>query len=140
MRILIIEDDGGIRESLGDFLVSEGYSIDSADDGYQAIEMLRTFKSRPHLIILDIAMPTMNGFEFRERQLREEVICNIPVICVSAMHWSDWMQDKLGADAYVQKPFDSECLLETIKRFDPRNTGEPPQAASNTPTRNMKII
>lgn len=140
MRILIIEDDSDIREALATFFVEEGYTIDSAQDGYQALELLRTCDVQPDLLILDIAMPTMNGFEFRERQLCEEASCNIPVICVSGMHWSEWMRDKLGADAYLQKPFKPERVLEIVRGFDPRNSGIPKSAASTTPTRKTHTI
>ena len=121
MNIFVIEDDLDIRASLIGLLACEGYEVEWARDGYQALERLRLAENLPDLIILDLAMPIMNGFEFREHQLREEKICDVPV--VSPVDDPAEVQAVLaaGADGYLPKPYRFDHMLECIRQFDPQN-------------------
>lgn len=138
MRILIVEDDEDIRISLQQLLADDGYTVRTVKNGYLALEALRDMHPHPpHLILLDMAMPVMNGFEFREQQLREADFCHVPVVCISAMHWSEWMRDKLGADAYLAKPLTVSVLDELVRRYDPRNNA--PSPVEDDDTRKTRI-
>jgi DNA-binding response OmpR family regulator len=118
MRILIIEDDSDIRESIAQLFESEGVIVDTAKNGANAFEVLQASIDRlPDVILLDLSMPVMNGFDFREQQLKERTFCNIPVICVSGMHYSQWMMDKLGADGYLLKPLSMERVENAIRKL-----------------------
>ena len=117
MKIMIIEDDADTCMSLGQVLQEDGHETLCVADGYLALERIRTLKFKPDLFILDIAMPVMNGFDFRDHQLKSHQLCHIPVIVFSASHLSDWMRDKLGADAYLSKPISIKDLAEAIKKL-----------------------
>ena len=114
--ILLIEDDNDIRESLGDFLVSEGFEVLLSADGAQALTLLQEGK-RPSLILLDLMMPRMDGFAFRECQLSHPQIADIPVVIMSADGNLMVNKEKLRVDAYLKKPIDIEELLNLLRRW-----------------------
>ncbi len=113
-KILIIEDDKIISEGLKQALEDEGYQVKCAYDGENGLYMVRT--ESPELVILDIMMPNMNGFEVTTEVRRQGN--GVPIIILSARTES---QDKirgldLGADDYVSKPFDLDELLARVRR------------------------
>ena len=110
--ILIVEDNKEIAKLLGDFLEADGYSVDLAKTGEQAMHLFE--EQAPHLVILDIMLPGMDGFSVCQK-IREKN--NTPVIIVSARTEKD---DKLnglilGADDYMEKPYDIDILLAKIR-------------------------
>ena len=110
--ILIVEDNKEIAKLLGDFLEADGYSVDIAKTGEQAMHLFE--EQAPHLVILDIMLPGMDGFSVCQK-IREKN--NTPVIIVSARTEKD---DKLnglilGADDYMEKPYDIDILLAKIR-------------------------
>ena len=114
-KVLIVEDDKVISDGLRQALESEGYDVVCAFDGDAGLHMVKT--ESPDLVILDIMMPNMNGFEVTTEVRRSGD--NIPIIVLSARTES---QDKvrgldLGADDYITKPFDLDELLARIRRF-----------------------
>ena len=80
--VLIVEDDPDIREFMELLLIDAGYDTMTAENGSRALERMRT--RRPCLVLLDLAMPVMDGWEFRERQLADPTIASVPVVCVTA--------------------------------------------------------
>src|SRR5690606_13804277 len=79
-HILVVEDDQDIRESVVEILEDEGHRVSAAADGREALERLQRAQPRPDLILLDLMMPVMNGFQFREEQLKRPELAGIPVV------------------------------------------------------------
>ncbi len=124
-KILVVEDDDDLRALLEALLARQGYQVETADSGLNALAALSTFK--PHLILLDLAMPDMDGFTFLERKNGNVKIQNIPVIILTAR---DSNKDviralDLGAQNYITKPFDNANLLARIARHLDRNPTRP---------------
>jgi CheY-like chemotaxis protein len=105
-RILVVEDDDSAREALALILESEGYEAPSARNGREAIERLA---DQPHLILLDLIMPEMDGWEFLARK-KSTAAAGIPVFVLSA-------SDPRGLDVlkYFQKPINVDTLLDAIR-------------------------
>ena len=85
--VLVVEDDPATREALVVFLRHEGYPAESVNDGQQALARLRD-KKPPSLVLLDLMLPVMDGFEFRVQQLQDPTLAGIPVIVVSDLQYS----------------------------------------------------
>lgn len=118
-RILIVEDDRDLREALSDILRDEGYEVAGAAHGGEALDLLRGDFLRPALILLDLTMPVMNGWQFRAQQRRDPRLFDIPVVVLSA---GDHLIEQMGPleiQEYVRKPIDLVHLLTTIERHCP---------------------
>ena len=111
--ILVVDDDMDIRDCLQEALESEGYSIVTAKDGKEALEVLEN-PVRPGLILLDMMMPTMNACEFVEQQNQSPRLKQIPTVIMSASNVENKALD-LSVSGHIKKPFDFENLLETVK-------------------------
>ena len=109
--VLIVEDDPDTREMLGRFLELEGYEVETAANGKQALDRLEA-GARARVIVLDLMMPIMDGWQFRKEQIRREHIAGIPVIVVSAAGRDRISQ--IDADAYLSKPVDLDELLTCV--------------------------
>jgi len=114
--VLIVEDDPLIRETLDEILSGEGYHTVSARDGAEALTRLRETGSTD-LIILDLMMPVMNGWEFRAEQLRDASISKIPVIVVTGSTHSAERSAGLKSLELLAKPLNLELLLQTVARY-----------------------
>jgi CheY-like chemotaxis protein len=112
--IFIVEDDFDTREMLGRFLELEGYAVKSASNGRQALELLGE-RADACVILLDLMMPVMDGWQFRREQVQNQALAGIPVIVVSAAG-RDRLQ-QIQADAYLSKPVDLDELLLRIREF-----------------------
>ena len=113
--ILIVEDDADIRDALTQILEFEGYRVMGVSNGLEALEYLRGTKS-PGLILLDLMMPVMDGWQFRSEQQKDEHLSGIPVIVVSADGRVYQKSAAIGAAGYLKKPVELELLLETVQR------------------------
>jgi two-component system cell cycle sensor histidine kinase/response regulator CckA len=113
-RVLLIEDEHLIRESLGDVLEEEGYSVSFAENGHEALRHLRD-GILPHVILLDLRMPVMDGWEFRAIQKNDPKLSLIPVVAISADGSAPAVT--ISAEAYLRKPLDVNELLHTIDRI-----------------------
>ena len=111
--ILVVEDDQDVRDALATVLETEGYSVAKAADGQEALGQLRA-ASAPCVILLDLYMPVMNGWAFRDEQLRDPKLASIPVIVVSADTMVARRAADLGAAGYVGKPIDFDRLLALV--------------------------
>ena len=114
--ILLVEDDLDVREALAEALRDEGYSVEVAADGEQALGYLRA-GGRPGLILLDLMMPRMSGSEFRMVQKVDPVLCGVPVVLLSADGHMEEKARLLETHGAIRKPIDFEELLTTIQRF-----------------------
>lgn len=112
-KILVVEDDDDIRDSLKELLEEEGYRIDTATNGRQALTQLQG-PDRPHVILLDLMMPEMDGWQFQKELRQVPQYSEIPVIVISA---SKVFREPLDAKAFIPKPLDAGVLLETIESF-----------------------
>ncbi len=114
--ILVVEDDPDIRSGVAEVLREEGYEVATAADGRQALDWLRT-GNVPSLILLDLMMPVMDGWEFRSEQLRDPNAARIPVIVLSGAGDVRQHATSLAADGFLVKPLDVEELFGAAKRF-----------------------
>ena len=128
--ILIVDDDSDVRSALAELLEEEGFSVEAARNGREALIRLRTGKTHPALILLDLMMPGMDGWDFRSEQMRDPRLASVPVVIVSASGFSrESIRTQFGPAAYVEKPIEKDVLLGTIReivRTDPRS-GPPGQ-------------
>ncbi len=115
-QILIVEDDSALREALAQVLTDEGYDLLSASDGLEAVTCLKK-GNRPDVILLDLSMPVVNGWEFRMFQMRDPDLAHIPVILITAGGYTPEEVAWLQASALIHKPVDLPFLLSAIRRF-----------------------
>ncbi len=114
--ILIIEDDHAIAESLRDLLGTEGYGVVWAANGKKALALLRSAKPVPNLIMLDLMMPHMDGYQFRAEQEMDPVLSRIPVVLMTADGHIEAKRFKVGAKAYLKKPLDIDEVLAAVRQ------------------------
>jgi CheY-like chemotaxis protein len=115
-HVLVIEDDRDIRESVVEVLEDEGFVVSAASDGLQALALLRGAATRPDLILLDLMMPIMNGFEFREQQQKDADLAAIPVVVITADVNARAKAKGLGAAGFIQKPVEIQALIDMINQ------------------------
>ena len=111
-RILVIDDDEGVREAMVGILEMTGYRVASATNGKEALDYLRD-AAIPDLIISDLAMPVMDGKQFRRMQVKDPRLAKVPVIVVSAL--SD--RSDVDANEIFIKPVDVDVLLAAVDRY-----------------------
>jgi CheY-like chemotaxis protein len=111
-KILIVEDDTDIARNLKELLESEGYQVVVSKNGKEALVFLQT--DIPNLIILDLMMPIMDGFGFRQIQRSDPRISHIPVIVMSADGHVEDKKLQLGVTNFIRKPADLEEVLAAV--------------------------
>ncbi len=122
IRILLVEDDHEIRETVGEILEEEGYVVTTATTGRDALDKLKAAATLPSIILLDLMMPVMDGWAFRREQRNDPALAPIPVIILTAGSITENMAT-LEATDLLRKPFDMDVLLEKIRKvFDMRTT------------------
>lgn len=116
-NILLVEDSQAEREYLSSILASNGISVTVACDGIEALEQIANLS--PDLILLDIVMPRMNGYEVCRRLKSDPKTQNVPVIMCSLkkQEFDFYWGMKQGADAYLSKPIKETELISTIKQL-----------------------
>jgi CheY-like chemotaxis protein len=114
--VMIVEDDFAIRETLRELLEDQGYHVTPAANGAEALARLRSNGS-PKLILLDLMMPVMNGWEFRSAIEDDPRLSQIPVIVISADHGLEQKVDRMHVQGYLAKPFELDQLLRTVERY-----------------------
>jgi CheY-like chemotaxis protein len=115
MRVLVVDDDEGIRDSLTELLEDEGHQVMSAENGADALTKLAAMTPAPDLILLDLMMPVKDGFAFRSEQRADERFSAIPVVAMSAMPRREGRWEALGAREYLQKPFQLDALIQALR-------------------------
>ena len=110
-RVLVVDDEAGIRDVLGEILSDEGYEVRLAADGAAGLEVLHTWA--PDVILLDINMPVLDGYGFaracRERGYRT------PIVVITAGERAPHAAERAGAVAYVAKPFDLDTVVDAVR-------------------------
>jgi CheY-like chemotaxis protein len=113
-RVLVVEDDPQLRRSICTVLDDAGYTSWPAENGEVALERVR--EERPCVILLDLMMPIMNGWEFRSEQLRDPNLSSIPVVIMTADGRGADKARTLHAD-YLKKPIHLDTLLELVNDY-----------------------
>ncbi len=114
-KILLVEDNAIILDNVSEILELEGYQTITAKDGIEGLSLAKSEK--PDLILSDIDMPLMNGYEMLNEIRNDEAIQKTPIIFLSVKNHGQELVHGLqfGADAYICKPFDLTELLETVE-------------------------
>lgn len=112
--VLVVEDDVDLGDVVSMVLDAAGYSPVVAKDGREALTQLRT--CRPRVILLDLMMPGMNGWELRAAQLRDPLLAKIPVVVMTGDGNAQRKAAELDAVDFLQKPIDVPKLLEVLSR------------------------
>lgn len=115
-RVLVVDDSDVLRKIVGFNLTREGFIVEEARDGVEALEKMASAK--PNLVILDIMMPRLNGFEVLKRMRADPELSNIPVIVLTAKGGEDDARTALqnGANGFLTKPFSPVKLIEEVRR------------------------
>lgn len=120
-NVLIVEDDRDTREMLTTLLGMEGFYAIAAEDGLEALHVLRSVRHRapqtPCLVLLDLKMPRLGGHEFRKAQLGDPTVAAVPVAVMSGAVDLEQRARALGAVATVAKPIDVDMLMSVVKRY-----------------------
>jgi two-component system response regulator CpxR len=107
--VMVVDDDEAIREALSDLLEDEGYEVVCVKNGKEALEALGSMP-HPGVLLLDLMMPVMSGWEVLEVMQEDVLLADIPVVVVSAMCAP-------GAREFIQKPIDLSQLLDVVHKF-----------------------
>lgn len=118
-KVLIVEDDDSLREALSLLLSGEGYSVTTAVNGLDALHVLESVVEAPAVILLDLAMPVMNGHTFLEKRRSDPALAAVPVVVLTA---SDVGVERVRAMGvtYMAKPIDVDALLAVLARHSAR--------------------
>ena len=121
--VLVVEDDGDLRDAMLELLRGFGRGAIAAADGQQALGILRS-GIEPCVILLDLMMPHMDGWSFRREQLRDRRLARIPVIVISA-HPDPRRDDSLQGADVLRKPINFDRLLDLLAQLSPPSSGTP---------------
>lgn len=115
--VLVVEDSVTQREMITELLKGSGLTVTVASDGVEAMEQIQGH--RPDLVVLDIVMPRMNGYEVCRRLKADPKTQNVPVVMCSSKgeEFDRYWGMKQGADAYITKPFQPGEMLKTVKQL-----------------------
>ncbi|MDJ0737344.1 MAG: response regulator [Nostocaceae cyanobacterium] len=115
--VLIVEDSIAQREMITDLLMASGLTVTHAKDGQEALDAIQS--TAPDLVVLDIVMPRMNGYEVCRRLKSDPKTQNVPVVMCSSKgeEFDRYWGMKQGADAYIAKPFQPTELVGTVKQL-----------------------
>jgi len=114
--VLLVEDDSAVRDATSELLEDEGFSVVAAGDGRDALDLLRA-GLRPAVIVLDLMMPRMDGWDFRHVQMADQSLREIPVIVVTAAGFSATaFRSQFPGAQFIPKAADPLVLLEAIVR------------------------
>jgi len=117
---MVVEDDADIREGLGALLDAEGYTVTMASDGREALDVLGASGTKPGLILLDLMMPNMNGWQFLEAVKDRPTAASIPIVVMSAYREQDRRISEAALEhrvAFLRKPVDVKLLLKLIQHY-----------------------
>jgi two-component system, chemotaxis family, chemotaxis protein CheY len=112
--VLVVDDDPDILEALSEILEAEGFEIRRARNGKEALERLEP--EPPQLILLDLMMPVMDGWEFAQRMRQKPQVAKIPIIVLSADRNVGSKATDIGAVGHLAKPFELNDLLDMVRR------------------------
>jgi two-component system chemotaxis response regulator CheY len=117
--VLVVDDDPDALDVIATVIEDAGYDVMRAANGREALRRLHDSEGRCDLILLDLLMPVMNGWDFRRRQRETPAFAHIPVFLMSAGAHLAVVRDELQASGCVAKPVDAEEILDVVKRQCP---------------------
>ena|SRR3989338_4972118 len=124
MKLMIVEDDSFMIQLYHNLFKLEGFEVELAKDGLEALDKLKTAEKMPDIILLDIMMPRMDGFEFLRQRNKVDKLKNIPVVVLSNL-FSEEDQEKikkLGAKGFITKSEqDPKELVKKVKEYLPKS-------------------
>lgn len=126
--VLAIDDDYDVLLAIQDVLEMEGYRVATARSGQEGLALLQR-GLRPAVILLDLMMPDVSGWEFRAQQREDAELAKLPVVVLSGQGLSAREVADLGVDGYLKKPVELEPLLSTVARYARPSPGEEQQSA-----------
>ena len=112
--VLIVEDDADLREMMAQLLSLEGFQAHSVANGRDALDYMHETEDMPDVILLDLMMPVMDGWEFRRHQQQDPALSPIPVVVLSALDPS--RAGDLAPEAFLKKPLDFDRLLQIVRK------------------------
>ncbi len=130
-HVLVVEDESAIRTMLAELLQHEGYAVIEASDGREGLRRLR--EQRPDLIILDLMLPGMSGWEFLNQSREQRDRANVPVVILSAIEGRADYPSTLGVAAWFTKPLDVSRFLSSVEQLAGAPPAQPPVDASRRP-------
>jgi CheY-like chemotaxis protein len=113
-RVLVVDDDADIRQTVIEVLQESGHHATGASNGLEALERLRGTAELPCVILLDLMMPEMDGEQFREEQLKDPLLSRIPVVVISAFRDSAERAKAMAAAGHLTKPVSLGALIGVI--------------------------
>lgn len=118
-RVLVVDDEADIRETIIEILREEGFDAFGAHNGRHALDLLAGLTQIPDAILLDLRMPVLDGLGFRSEQLKDPRLAGIPVVVISANARVREVAEELGAVAHLRKPIDLEALIAACQALTP---------------------
>ena len=119
--VLVVDDDPAIRGLVAEALRGEGYVVDVAAHGREALDAMRA--NRPATVILDLMMPVMDGFSFLEACQKEQLCADVPIVVISAVQDLLRRVHEMPVNACIAKPFDLDALVRTVGEYAAPNGG-----------------
>lgn len=114
--VIVVEDDVDVASTMAEVLHDEGYGVITTPNGREALEVLRALPNPPGLILLDLMMPEMNGWEFRDAQIRDQALASIPVVIMTAFAERFDRDELHGPSALLRKPLSTDALIDIVER------------------------
>ncbi len=115
--VMVVEDDWDVRESIVEVLEDNDYRSMRAANGREALDRLRAAQSKPRVILLDIMMPIMDGWQFRALQRQDPELRSIPVVVLTAHANIEEAASRMKAAASLKKPIQLKTLLSIVGKF-----------------------
>lgn len=115
--VMIIEDSKDIQSLIGELYSGKGYRVECASNGQEALDKLKSSAELPALILLDIGMPVMDGFQFRVEQEKDSVLTEIPVVVLTGDVDAEAQSIRMGAHGHLRKPFSAKTLFNTVEKY-----------------------
>ncbi len=115
--IFLVEDSKEIRQLIQILFESEGYRVECAEDGRQALDKLRGMEPLPGMILLDLMMPVMDGFQFRQEQAGDPRLSHVPVLVLTADSSASEKVERMNVQGSLKKPVDVDTLLAAAEKW-----------------------
>ena len=113
--VLVVDDDLYLTEIISDVLEAEGHTARKASNGLEALDLIK--ERKPEIILLDLMMPVMNGWELADHLRSNPDWADIPVVVITANYHPDRKQQVAGARAVITKPFDIDQLVDAVQLY-----------------------
>ncbi|MBP0022092.1 MAG: response regulator [Cyanobacteria bacterium SBLK] len=118
-KVLVVEDSLAQRQMISELLKSSGLTVEVASNGVEALDQINKKQYEPDIVVLDIVMPQMNGYELCRRLKADPKTKHVPVVMCSSKgeEFDRYWGMRQGADAYIAKPFQPKELIGTVKQL-----------------------